>query len=61
MEHCQGTEGCGREVAAEGYGWYSGQRDKRPGILTKSQDRQCQRERKKGTLAKRSKRRHGRD
>ena len=61
VERCQGTEGCGREVAAEGYGRYRGQKDKRPGILSESQDRQRQRERKKGALTKRSKRRHGRD
>ena len=61
VERCQGTEGCGREVAAKGYGRYSGQRDKRPGILSESQDRQRQRERKKGALTKRSKRRYRRD
>ena len=32
--------------------------DKRPGILSESKDRQRQRERKKGALAKRSKRRY---
>ena len=61
MECCQGTEGCGREVAVEGYGQYSGQKDKRLGILSESQYRKHQRERKKGALTKRSKRRHGRD
>ena len=52
MERWQKTEGCGREVAAESYGRYTGQRDKRPEILSESQDRQRQRARKKDALAK---------
>ena len=43
------------KVAEERLQRYSGLRDKKPGILSESQDRQCQGERKEGALAKRSK------
>ena len=64
IEICTGRKwSAARElkVVEEGYGRYSGQRGKRPGILSESQDRQRQKERKKGALTKRSKRRHGKD